>query len=123
MRNNGLYLFLHIPVLVSEALSGFSLAEVVNFARLKDGLVLLELFHGRTLAFKDLAMTCTVSFINYFLQKEKRRATVVVGECFSDKRQKRNVLPVYTDCADNEQILAVNVAYQESSPAAWQTSA
>lgn len=67
-------------MLVSEALSGFSVAEVVKIARLKDGLVVLELFHGRTLAFKDLAMTCTVSFINYFLQKEKRRATVVVGE-------------------------------------------
>lgn len=56
------------------------MAEVVKTVRLKDGLVLLELFHGRTLAFKDLAMTCTVSFINYLLQKEKRRATVVVGE-------------------------------------------
>lgn len=53
---------------------------MVKIARLKDGLVLLELFHGRTLAFKDLAMTCTVSFINYFLQKEKSRATVVVGK-------------------------------------------
>lgn len=68
-----------LEVLVSEALSGFSVAEVVKIARLKDGLVLLELFHGRTLAFKDLAMTCTVSFINYLLQKEKRRATVVVA--------------------------------------------
>lgn len=77
------------------------MAEVVKTARLKDGLVLLELFHGRTLAFKDLAMACTVSFINYFLQKEKRRATVVVGEhkpASSDESQQNrsfeNVLPV-----------------------------
>ncbi|XP_072310204.1 threonine synthase-like 2 [Eucyclogobius newberryi] len=65
--------------LVNAALSGFSVPEVVKIARLKDGLSVLELFHGDTLAFKDLAMTCTVRFLDYFLQKENRRATVVVG--------------------------------------------
>ncbi|KAK1884450.1 Threonine synthase-like 2 [Dissostichus eleginoides] len=65
--------------LVNEALSGFSVPEVVTVARLKDGLSVLELFHGETLAFKDLAMTCTVRFLDYFLQKQNRRATVIVG--------------------------------------------
>ncbi|CAK6972496.1 threonine synthase-like 2 [Scomber scombrus] len=68
-----------LEALVSAALSGFSVPEVVRVARLKDGLSVLELFHGETLAFKDLAMTCTVRFLDYFLQKEKRRATVLVG--------------------------------------------
>ncbi|XP_069025086.1 threonine synthase-like 2 isoform X1 [Embiotoca jacksoni] len=68
-----------LQVLVDEALSGFSVPEVVRIARLKDGLTVLELFHGDTLAFKDLAMTCTVRFLNYFLQKDNRRATVLVG--------------------------------------------
>lgn len=68
-----------LQVLVTDALSGFLVPEVVRMARLKDGLSVLELFHGETLAFKDLAMTCTVRFISYFLQKENRRATVVVG--------------------------------------------
>lgn len=68
-----------LQVLVSEALTGFSVPEVVQIARLKGGLSVLELFHGETLAFKDLAMTCTVRFLSYFLQKEKHRATVVVG--------------------------------------------
>lgn len=70
---------------MGEALSGFSVPEVVQIARLKGGLSILELFHGDTLAFKDLAMTCTVRFLNYFLQKENHRATVLVGEreiCF-----------------------------------------
>lgn len=70
---------------MGEALSGFSVPEVVRIARLKGGLSVLELFHGDTLAFKDLAMTCTVRFLNYFLQKENRRAIVLVGEretCF-----------------------------------------
>ncbi|XP_074546767.1 threonine synthase-like 2 [Halichoeres trimaculatus] len=68
-----------LQVLVVEALTGFSVPEVVQIAQLKGGLSVLELFHGETLAFKDLAMTCTVRFLNYFLQKEKHRATVVVG--------------------------------------------
>lgn len=68
-----------LEVLVHEALSGFSVPEVVRIAQLKDGLSVLELFHGDTMAFKDLAMTCTVRFLNYFLQKENHRAVVVVG--------------------------------------------
>ncbi|XP_023816361.1 threonine synthase-like 2 isoform X1 [Oryzias latipes] len=68
-----------LGVLVEEALSGFSVPEVVRVARLKDGLTVLELFHGETLAFKDLAMSCTVHFLSYFLKKESRRAVVVVG--------------------------------------------
>lgn len=65
---------------MGEALSGFSVPEVVTIARLKDGLSVLELFHGDTLAFKDLAMTCTVRFLDYFLRKQNRRATVIVGK-------------------------------------------
>uniref|UniRef100_UPI003AAA8616 threonine synthase-like 2 n=1 Tax=Centroberyx gerrardi TaxID=166262 RepID=UPI003AAA8616 len=68
-----------LEALVSAALSGFSVPEVVHIARLKEGLSVLELFHGDTMAFKDLAMTCTVRFLDYFLQKERRRATVLVG--------------------------------------------
>ncbi|XP_034566235.1 threonine synthase-like 2 [Notolabrus celidotus] len=68
-----------LQVLVGEALTGFSVQEVVQIAQLKGGLSVLELFHGETLAFKDLAMTCTVRFLNYFLQKENHRATVIVG--------------------------------------------
>lgn len=65
---------------MSAALSGFAVPGVVSLARLKGGLCVLELFHGETLAFKDLAMTCTVRFLDYFLRKESRRAIVLVGE-------------------------------------------
>ncbi|KAM6901857.1 threonine synthase-like 2 isoform 1-T1 [Lycodopsis pacificus] len=67
-----------LEVLVGEALTGFSVPEVLRIAWLKEGLSVLELFHGDTLAFKDLAMTCTVRFLNYFLRKQNRRATVLV---------------------------------------------
>ncbi|KAM6986593.1 threonine synthase-like 2 [Aplochiton taeniatus] len=65
--------------LVTAALSGFSVPGAVRIARLKEGLAVLELFHGDTLAFKDLAMTCTVRFLDYFLRKEGSRAVVLVG--------------------------------------------
>lgn len=68
-----------LEALVDAALAGFSVPEVVRIAHLKDGLSVLELFHGETLAFKDLAMTCTVRFIDYFLHKEQRKAIVIVG--------------------------------------------
>ncbi|XP_034153038.1 threonine synthase-like 2 isoform X1 [Esox lucius] len=65
--------------LVNTALSGFSVPGAVSLAKLKQGLNVLELFHGKTMAFKDLAMTCTVHFLNYFLHKDSLRAIVVVG--------------------------------------------
>ncbi|KAM4720231.1 threonine synthase-like 2 [Anableps anableps] len=68
-----------LEALVGEALSGFRVPDAVRVARLKDGLSVLELFHGETLAFKDLAMRCTVRFLNYFLQKDGSRAVVLVG--------------------------------------------
>ncbi|KAM9841056.1 threonine synthase-like 2 [Aulostomus maculatus] len=68
-----------LEALMDVALSGFSVPEVVRIVQLKDGLSVLELFHGSTFAFKDLAMTCTVRLLDYFLQRENRRATVLVG--------------------------------------------
>ncbi|KAL2100302.1 hypothetical protein ACEWY4_004696 [Coilia grayii] len=65
--------------LISGALSKFVVPGVVSIAKLKDGLSILELFHGETLAFKDLAMTCTVRFLEYFLRKDGSRATILVG--------------------------------------------
>ncbi|XP_068191527.1 threonine synthase-like 2 [Antennarius striatus] len=68
-----------LEVLVDKALSGFSIPEVVRIAHLKDGLSVLELFHGESLAFKDLSISCTVHFLNYILQKENDRVIILVG--------------------------------------------
>ncbi|CAM9392283.1 unnamed protein product [Lampetra fluviatilis] len=68
-----------LGALVDRALSRFAHSEVVTFKRLRDGLNVLELFHGPTMAFKDLAMCCLAQFILYFLQKEDRHVTIVVG--------------------------------------------
>ncbi|XP_061118255.1 threonine synthase-like 2 isoform X2 [Conger conger] len=68
-----------LDAVLSGALSQFSVPGAVRLARLGGGLSVLELFHGETLAFKDLAMTCTTRLLDYFLQRESRRATVLVG--------------------------------------------
>lgn len=65
--------------LISQALSSFSIPEAVSLVQLKDSLSILELFHGETLAFKDLAMSCTSQFLQYFLRKDGKRATILVG--------------------------------------------
>ncbi|KAJ8395592.1 hypothetical protein AAFF_G00030730 [Aldrovandia affinis] len=68
-----------LDAVLSSALSQVSLPGTVRVAQLSDGLSILELFHGETLAFKDLAMTCTTHLLEYFLQRESSRATVLVG--------------------------------------------
>ncbi|XP_043093221.1 threonine synthase-like 2 [Puntigrus tetrazona] len=70
---------LHLQQLIKQALSSFSIPEAVRLVQLKDSLSVLELFHGETLAFKDLAMSCTAQFLRYFLRRDGERATIVVG--------------------------------------------
>ncbi|XP_041091521.1 threonine synthase-like 2 isoform X2 [Polyodon spathula] len=69
----------HLTTLLGAAFSRFPLAGVVRVAKLKDGLRVVELWHGATLAFKDLAMSCVGQFLRYFLSKLNRHATIVVG--------------------------------------------
>ncbi|XP_035673866.1 threonine synthase-like 2 isoform X1 [Branchiostoma floridae] len=65
--------------LIDRAFSKFRHPDVVNVARLKKGLNVLELWHGATLAFKDLALSCVGQFLEYFLEKRKKHVTIVVG--------------------------------------------
>uniref|UniRef100_A0A3B1JMP8 Threonine synthase-like 2 n=1 Tax=Astyanax mexicanus TaxID=7994 RepID=A0A3B1JMP8_ASTMX len=68
-----------LEALISSALSKFTVPDAVRMVKLKDSVSILELFHGETLAFKDLAMMCTTRFLEYFLSKESRHATILVG--------------------------------------------
>ncbi|XP_073906251.1 threonine synthase-like 2 isoform X2 [Castor canadensis] len=65
--------------LIDRAFSRFRHREVVHLCRLKNKLNVLELWHGVTYAFKDLSMSCTAQFLQYFLEKRKKHVTVVVG--------------------------------------------
>lgn len=39
----------------------------------------MELFHGPTWSFKDLALSCVGQFIPYFLSKRKKHFNIIVG--------------------------------------------
>lgn len=69
--------------LIDRAFSKFRHKDVVHLSRLKDGLNVLELWHGVTYAFKDLSLSCTGQFLQYFLEKKQKHINVLVGEYFS----------------------------------------
>ncbi|XP_014430039.2 threonine synthase-like 2 [Pelodiscus sinensis] len=65
--------------LIDRAFQRFRHKNIVNLSRLKNGLNVLELWHGVTYAFKDLSLSCTGQFLQYFLKKRKKHVTILVG--------------------------------------------
>ncbi|XP_009880859.1 PREDICTED: threonine synthase-like 2 [Charadrius vociferus] len=65
--------------LIDRAFSRFRHKDVIHLSRLKDGLNVLELWHGVTYAFKDLSLSCTGQFLQYFLEKRQKHVTILVG--------------------------------------------
>ena len=67
--------------LVEQAFKSFKDPEVpIQIARLKDNLNVAEMFHGPTLAFKDLALSVVGQLYNYFLDRAKKHVTVLIGK-------------------------------------------
>ncbi|POI23205.1 hypothetical protein CIB84_013047 [Bambusicola thoracicus] len=71
--------------LIDRAFSRFRHKDVVHLSRLKDGLNVLELWHGVTYAFKDLSLSCTGQFLQYFLEKKQKHVTILVVHGNSDE--------------------------------------
>ena len=63
--------------IVKDAYQAFEKEDVVNLIKLEDQRWILELFHGPTLAFKDVAMQLLGTLLNYFAQKEKTKIAVL----------------------------------------------
>jgi threonine synthase len=85
---------LRLPVVASRVLSAFIddlpapeiqriSEQAFNFPipliKLEQGLYLLELFHGPTLAFKDIGARFMASALSYFLEREQRELTIAVA--------------------------------------------
>ncbi len=64
--------------LISKSYSNFRTKNVVNINKLGN-LKVLELFHGPTLAFKDIAMQLIGNFYEYYLKFEKKKINIVVA--------------------------------------------
>ena len=69
--------------LLKEAYETFDEKDVVNLHKLEENRWVLELFHGPTLAFKDVAMQLLGVLLNHFA-KEKGEKIVVLGATSGD---------------------------------------
>ncbi|KAM5193484.1 threonine synthase-like 2 [Mantella aurantiaca] len=65
--------------LIDNALLRFKHQDIVPVTRLENGLNVMEMWHGPTYAFKDLAMSCVGQFLDYFLKKSNRHVNILVG--------------------------------------------
>jgi len=63
--------------IVTDAYSTFENSEVVELVQLSPDLWMLELFHGPTLAFKDVALQLVGRLFDHELTKRQRRITIV----------------------------------------------
>lgn len=63
--------------MVESAYSSFRHQAVCPLSQIDSNLFLLELYHGPTLAFKDLAMQLLGKLMDYALKKKGERATIV----------------------------------------------
>ncbi len=64
--------------LISKSYSNFRSDDVVKISDLGD-LKVLELFHGPTLAFKDIAMQLIGSFYQYHLGRDQKKINIIVA--------------------------------------------
>lgn len=65
--------------IVAEAYGTFDHDDVCPLVRLDDRRWLLELFHGPTIAFKDVALQLVGRLFDHFLIERDRRATILVA--------------------------------------------
>ncbi|XP_071827200.1 threonine synthase-like 2 isoform X3 [Apostichopus japonicus] len=65
--------------LIDKAFARIELPETVKMKTLTDGLHILEMFHGKTLAFKDLSTFVLGQLMSYFLRKRTKHITLLVG--------------------------------------------
>jgi threonine synthase len=63
--------------LIREAAGSFDHAAVTPLKQLDDSLWLLELFHGPTLAFKDVAMQILARLMDVALERRDQRVTII----------------------------------------------
>ena len=69
-----------LKILIEKAFTKFKIPEEpINIARLNNGLNIAELFHGPTLAFKDLALGVVGQLYEFFLSRDKKHMTVIIG--------------------------------------------
>ena len=69
----------HLREDIAAAYASFSHPDIAPLVELKPGLYLLELFHGPTLAFKDIALQLLARLMARELERRDARATILVA--------------------------------------------
>lgn len=67
----------NLKAMINEAYASFRHKAVTPMVQTDDNAYLLELFHGPTLAFKDVAMQLLGRMMDYILEERDQRATIV----------------------------------------------
>ncbi|KAG8453333.1 hypothetical protein GDO86_000103 [Hymenochirus boettgeri] len=65
--------------LINKAFIRFRHKDIVPVVKLKSGLNVMEMWHGATRAFKDLAMSCVGELLDYFLKKNNKHVNILVA--------------------------------------------
>ena len=68
-----------IPLPVLKNIVSWSLSFPIPLVQLEENLFLLELFHGPTLAFKDVGARFMAQALSHYLDKEQRETTILVA--------------------------------------------
>lgn len=66
-----------LKAMIDDAYRGFRHNAVTPVVQMDDNSYLIELFHGPTLAFKDVAMQLLARMMDHILQERDQRATIV----------------------------------------------
>ncbi len=66
-----------LETMIEQAYSGFRHAAIAPLRQIDGNLFILELFHGPTLAFKDLAMQLLARFMELALTRRGQHATII----------------------------------------------
>ncbi|KAI3404868.2 THR4 [Candida oxycetoniae] len=74
----------HLSSLISKSYASFKSDEITPLYNVNENLYLLELFHGPTYAFKDVALQFVGNLFEYFLQRKKSNPITVVGATSGD---------------------------------------
>lgn len=66
--------------LLDDSYSQFDSPDVINMVPLDDDrTVIMELFHGPTLSFKDVAMGFLINVLDYFLEQRSERLSIILA--------------------------------------------
>ena len=66
-------------IIIQAYKKSFSKEDLVSFKELNNNEVIVELFNGPTLAFKDFAMQLLIPIFDYFLSRENRKINLIVA--------------------------------------------